>query len=462
MTDADDARPTPNVRDRIMCAAAVALVLGLFALTLRQTIVKGHGDAQVFFRAGWAAWTGYPLYEVADHHGWSYHYPPTFALLMGPFAEPMPGFPKPLWAMPFVLSLTLWYWLGVGALIAAMQVLGNAIARFSVAPPRFVGGALWWGLRLGPPLVLTAFVGASWLRGQPTTILILMVVMFLVFLSERRPFAASLVLSLAIAIKVFPAVFLLIPLLRRDLRTIVYTLLWAAILLFAFPAFCLGLHTTINIYCALWSERLQGLASGHLIPRIENELSPWSANMVSVGAMLARTFAEPAMAERYRLPIWAEYSQYAFDLLILLLIAAAGHQRFWRLRGPQPDAPYAILLAGAILFAALPAMLPVARPHYWAQALPLVAILLFESRRRIGDPKLNFAVLGGMILVTLSFAATGPDAPGILSSLGPTTIVMLTPVAWGLIALWRLGGDFATSKLPPISVGEGARLESAS
>jgi glycosyl transferase family 87 len=438
MTDADGALAAPKVRDKTFWVAATALVVGIFVLTLQQTIIKGHGDSEVFFRAAWAAWTGYPLYQVADHHGWSYHYPLTFALLMGPFAEPMPGFARPAWAMPFAVSITIWYWLGVGALVVAVEVFANAIARFSVAAPGFDDVGLHRALRFGPPLLLIAFIGSSWLRGQPTTILILLVVMFLVFLCDRRPLAASLALSLAIAIKMFPAVFLIIPLLRRDARTIAYTLLCSAILLFVLPTLCLGLQATSDSYSVLWSERLRGLASGNFIPRIENELSPWATKMVSVGPMLARAFAAPAAAEPFQLPVWAEYAQYAFDLLLLLLIAAAGYRRFWGPGRPQPDAPYAILLGGAILFAALPAMLPVAEPHYWAQALPLVAMLLFEFWRRIGPVKLKLAALGGMIIATLSFAATGPNAPGILATLGPTTIVMLLPVAWGLIALRRL------------------------
>jgi hypothetical protein len=60
--------------------------------------------------------------------------------------------------------------------------------------------------------------------------------MFLVFLSDGRRFAASTALSFAIAIKMFPAVFLLIPLLRGDVRTIAYTILSTAILLFALSA----------------------------------------------------------------------------------------------------------------------------------------------------------------------------------------------------------------------------------
>lgn len=435
----------PNIREKALLAFAAAAVLGLLLATLRQAVVMGQGDAQVFFRAGWAAWTGYPLYQVVDDHGWSYHYPPPFALLMGPFANPLPGFPKPAWAAPYPASLALWYALGVGALIATMQILANAIARFSGARLRPSMDNPYWALRLLPPFALSVFVAAGWVRGQPTTILVLLIVIFLVFLSERRPLAASIALSIAITIKMFPAALLLIPILRRDVRTVAYTALSTAVLLIAIPLVCLGPDTTIGLYHALWTERLQGLTTGEVNPRIASEISPWGINMVSVGSMLARTFATPTPAAPHRLPEWAEYCQYAVDLLIVLAIAAAGYRRFWGLKGPQPNAPYAILIAGAILLAALPAMLPVATPHYWAQEIPLVAILFAEEWRRSGSVRPSVAQIAWTAALVLAFAASGPDAPGVLSRLGPTTIVMFAPLLAGLIALRRLSDVGAAS-----------------
>jgi hypothetical protein len=440
----------PNVRDMVMLAIAAVAILGLLPLTVYRTTVLGRGDAEVFFRAGWAVWAGYPLYQVIDHHGWSYHYPPTFALMMEPFARPMPGLLKPAWAMPYPVSLAVWYVLSVCALIWAMDILAKALTRYSGAIQFPIEDSSYWALRLLPPLALAPFVAASWMRGQPTTILILLIVMFLVFLSDGRRFAASAALSFAIAIKMFPAVFLLIPLLRRDVRTIAYTLLSTTILLFALPFVCLGLDATVDLYAALWGERLQGLATGHLNPRIESELSPWLADMVSVGAMLARVFGQRIAEAPNRLPAWAGYAQYVFDLLIVVLIAGVGYRRFWRARGPQPNSPNAILLAGAILFAALPAMLPVARPHYWAQEIPLVAILLVEHWRRARSVKLDVAPIAWTSAAFLAFVATGPDAPGILARLGPTTIVILMPVIAGLNCLRRVA---AYDTVPPPARG---------
>ena len=431
----------PKGVEKIWAAVSALAILGLFCAMLWGTLVLHRGDAQVFFRAGWAVWSDYPLYQVTDHHGWSYHYPPTFALLMGPFADPLPGFATPWWAWPYPASLVVWFTLGVFALVGTSHLLADAIPRFSGERSDSRADDHYWALGLLPPLALVAFIGVGWTRGQPTTIILFLMTLFLVLSCDRRPLAASLALSVAISIKMFPAALLLIPFLRRDVRTLAYTVVLTALLLFAFPTLCLGWQATTELYRALWIERLQGLFSGAVNPRIASEISPWHVNMVSVGAMLARLLSEPAPDAPFRLPSWAIYIQYGFDLGVLFAISAAGYGRFWRLTAPQGAALYPILLAGAVLMAALPAMLPVATPHYWALQIPLVAILLAERWRRTARP--SPGQIAWAALAFVAFVATGTDAPGVLSRLGPTTIVMLLPVVVGLAALRKTTTDGA-------------------
>ncbi len=45
-------------------------------------------DAGVYFRAAWAVRTGNDMYYVTDDRGWHYIYPPLFAILMTPLADP--------------------------------------------------------------------------------------------------------------------------------------------------------------------------------------------------------------------------------------------------------------------------------------------------------------------------------------------------------------------------------------
>jgi hypothetical protein len=67
-------------REWFSVALIAIAVLAFLPIVVWKAVDLGQGDVQVFFRAGWAVWTGYPLYEVADHHGWTYHYPPFFAI----------------------------------------------------------------------------------------------------------------------------------------------------------------------------------------------------------------------------------------------------------------------------------------------------------------------------------------------------------------------------------------------
>src|SRR5215813_12148956 len=96
-------------RELLAVAVLAVLILAFLPIVVRKAVWLGQGDVEVFFRAGWAIWTGYPLYQVFDHHGWTYHYPPTFALLMGLFANPLPGHPQPWWALPYAAAVAVWY-----------------------------------------------------------------------------------------------------------------------------------------------------------------------------------------------------------------------------------------------------------------------------------------------------------------------------------------------------------------
>jgi hypothetical protein len=64
-------------RELFAVAVLAILILAFLPIVVRKAVWLGQGDVEVFFRAGWAIWSGYPLYQVFDHHGWTYHYPPA-------------------------------------------------------------------------------------------------------------------------------------------------------------------------------------------------------------------------------------------------------------------------------------------------------------------------------------------------------------------------------------------------
>jgi hypothetical protein len=409
-------------------------------IVVHRTVVSHLGDVQVFFRAGWAIWSGaVPLYEVTDYHGWHFHYPPTFALFMVPFSNPVASSARPAWALPYPASVAVWYVLCAAAMFMAVHLWATALERHSgLSLTR--EGHTGWALRLGPVIALLPYFGDGLGRGQPTGIVVLLLVAFLTLYAQAKRPAAAIVLSLAIAIKIFPIAFILFPLLRRDWKSLFLISLFSALFLFVLPALFLGVDETASLYRTLWFDRLLGLAHGKFAPRVEGEWSPWTDDMVALGAMLARTFDVPRPEDALGLPAWAAMAQWVANALIVLLIAILGFGKFWSLRAPQPRSPYAILAGGAILMAALPAMLPVAQPHYWAQAMPLAALLMTEFWRRTGDRRDSALLAAWSVLAWLAFIATDVRLWRPLQHHGPTTIVMLVLIAAGFRAMAALTG----------------------
>lgn len=425
------ARPGP--RERTVIGFYCLLIVAFLPIMLRNTVVLGHGDVQVFFRAAWAVWTGYPLYQVVDHHGWTYHYPPTFALLLAPFADPLPGAPQPWWAMPYPLAVAVWYAVNVACLMLGVHVWSNALERYEDAKARegaYQGSYL---LRFGSLLGLLPFAGDGLARGQPAPLLLLLVVLFLVFYIDRRLALASLMLALAITIKLFPLLLAVIPLLRRDWKFLFGTALWALLLLVGLPVLCLGPAATLDLYQVMWTDHVAGIMSGAMTAKVAHEVTPGSYSSIGVGAMVARIAAGGAFDSA--LPHWASLLQFVFNIAAVVAVAVCGRGGFWNLRGAQPAAGYPVLVAGAVLFAAVPLMIPFAGPQYASYAIPLMGVFLIEAWRHLGRRVLTPVMIGWAVAAWLSMLAL--ELPwDLVKTAGPMTIVFLliAPAGLGFVA----------------------------
>ncbi len=413
----------PSRPEWLAIAFVAVLALLFLPFVVWKTVGLGQGDVQVFFRAGWAIWTGYPLYEVTDHHGWTYHYPPTFALFMGPFANPLPGYAQPLWALPYPAAVAVWYVVNALCLILSVHIWASALERYRPlkAELGFLQGP--WMLRFGPLLALLPFVGDGLVRGQPAPILLLLIVAFFVLYVANRAASASLVLALAVTIKVFPLAFAIFPLLRRDWKFMLWTAGWCGLLLIGLPIICLGPAATIDLYHAMWTEHLAGIISGKMSNKVASEVSPGAYSSIGVGSVVARIAA--AGAFNGPLPGWASAIQNVFNVVVVAAIAFLGRGGFWKLRGPPPAAGYPLLVAGAVLFAAVPLMISFAGPQYVTFAVPLVAVLMIEAWRRFGQE-----IVGRMVvwpfLAWISMIAL--EAPW-------NWIKIVGPMTWALLFL---------------------------
>lgn len=423
-------------------AFLVALAVLFLPVVVWKTVHLGQGDTRVLFRAGWAIWTGYPLYEVYDHHGWSYHYPPTFALFMAPFADPMPGYPQPAWALPYTPAVIVWFIVNELCLIAAVHLWACALERARLGEAAGLPKAQWW-LRAGPVIALMPFAGDGIERGQVSALLVLLLVVFLIGYAGNRRALAAFALTLAAVIKIFPVGLAMLPLLRRDGRFLFWMGAWGIFFLLLVPMICLGPTVTLNLYQAMWTEHLSGILSGEMPDKIAREVSPGAYPTVGIGAMLARVAAGGGFYST-PLPRWANAAQYIFDFGVVAAIAFLGRRSFWSVRGAQPANGYALLVAGAVLCAAMPLMISVSKPHYLTFALPLMAVLLLDAFARSGRPRITPAMVGWSALAWTSLIAL--DAPWIwLKTLGPITwvLLLLAPVSLSLIGKSRDCSGFA-------------------
>jgi len=420
--------------------AIIAVTVLVFAaylpIVVKRTVVHGFGDVQVFFRAGWAIWTGFPLYEVADHHGWTYHYPPTFALLMGVFANPLDGLPRPPWALSYAMSVAVWYLIGAVAMVLAVDLWARALQRYLLQPLTQVDWNGWWLLRLGPLLALLPFVGDGLGRGQPTALVLLSMLAFLTLYVRGQLLGAACCLAIGFTIKIFPLALLLIPLLRRDWTTLLATAAFGLAFLFVVPALCLGPGAVVQLYAALWTDHLSGILGGAPNPKIAAEITFTSYDMLSIGAMLARIGAG-GLPVSAALPPWATAGQIAADAVLVGAVLLVGHGRFWRLRGPQPASSEPLLIAGAILCAALPVMLSVSQPNYVAFAAPLLAVIQLDVWRRSGRVALLPALFAWSALAWFGMIATEVEVWQPLRVIGLTTPAIVILLGWGLACLGR-------------------------
>ncbi|HEY3789420.1 MAG TPA: glycosyltransferase family 87 protein, partial [Urbifossiella sp.] len=228
--------------EKIVIAVAAALFLALGAITVIRSAFQTSPktDFQVYARAAWAVRAGADLYSVTDNNGWHYVYPPAFAIVMAPLADPYPFMPHVGYS-PFWLSAALWYLIGLGSAIYTV----HALARV-VLPEAIRGSRRWWYARLGPLLFCIGGITLSISRGQVNTVVIALAVAGFVAAMRSKRIASGAWLASAAVLKIIPVMLVLFPIVRRDWRSVFAGLATAALLLFALPAAIWGLPGAIE------------------------------------------------------------------------------------------------------------------------------------------------------------------------------------------------------------------------
>lgn len=380
------ARRLPSLlRPRLAVVALLLLSVSFGALVLfRATCLhRRMTDLGVYLRAAWAVRAGGDVYAVADTNGWHYHYPPLLAILLTPLAEPPTD--EAALALPFAVSVVVWYAASVLFLLAGIENLARALEERSARPPDARRRLL---LRAVPLLACLPAVGASLVRGQVDLLLLWLLCGMTAAALRGHRGRAGLWLAAAICLKVFPAFLLLVPLARRDGRWLGGCAAGLVVGLLVVPLLTMGPTRTMTSY-RHWLDTVirPGLGAGGDDVRARELTDIPSTDSQSFVAVLhnlrhPNRYLRPRLADpSTRLAHWS-----LGGLLALLTLAAA---RFGGGDGPDPAVRLALLIGG--LTVVMLALSPVCHLHYFCLWLPLLMGLTAARRLPAGLVAVVFA-----------------------------------------------------------------------
>jgi hypothetical protein len=437
-----DAPSIPAVRFRGLARwerrglVALAVLVILFGLVVEKRsafMQRRMTDLGVYLRVAWAVRAGEDIYDTIDNNGWHYQYPPLFAILMVPLADPPAGV-RAEGVVPYPVAVALWYGFSVLCLAAGVHTLARALEEQAAPalggiPP--TGCRRWWMLRVVPVLACITPIGHTLMRGQVNLLLLTLLCATAAALVRGRSRRAGLWLSGAICLKVIPAFLLLVPLWRRDFRCLAACALGLVIGLLVIPAAVFGLPRTLEYYRE-YDEKLLRPAQGRGTDqsRAEELIMMTRNDSQSVLAAIHNSLHpdrlhrpdHPTVAVRWTARIVVSF-------LTVCTLLAAGWRR-------TAGGAAVVLFLGALVLDML-LYSPVCHLHYFSLLVPLVMGLLDCRWKGQANPRLGKGLL-------LLFAANVvgnmlPNLPGmeLVRDLGLAMYASLALWLLGCIWLWK-------------------------
>jgi hypothetical protein len=405
----DSATRRPSRLEWLTLLVLLAVILGFGGIVeLRSAYLSRRmGDLGCYLRPAWAVLAGEDIYDITDDNGWHYNYPPLYAILMIPFADP-PRDHEPSGFVPYSLSVAIVYLLNVLCLIIAVHVLATTLERNADDPlyraqPRYC--RRWWALRVWPILVCLAPIGHTCMRGQVNLqVLALLCGWIACVVSGRRIFGGFL-LAIAICIKVIPIYLLVYPLWRRDTRTFAGCGLGLVTGFVLVPLAAFGPTRAVNEY-----ERYAEVFFGPLLHLSDDK---------SREAEIIGMNATDSMGIKHAIHNWhyldprdrpREYSaaeEWTHRGLALLMSAVV----LWPTRRQHSVTTGGAVTEFGSLLLLMVVLSPISHAHYYAFCLPLVMGLLFHRWQYTGRLRLGWPLVAALAWFT--FTSSMPTWPAL-------------------------------------------------
>lgn len=362
-------------------------------------------DLGVYLRSAYAVKTGLDIYKITDDNDWHYVYPPFFAIVITPLADPPKGVDRTGY-LPYKFTVGFWYVLTMLFGLLGVHILAKALQEYSSLDltnhledkkkPNVTANKwdfinrpqVWWAIRVIPFLILLVPIGRSQMRGQVGLIIAFLICMMCSAILKGKRFQAGIWLSVATAIKVIPVYLFIVPLWRRDWRMIFGGLVGLFITLLVIPLFALGVDNTVSSYKSFFNEVLLAGVKGSSDTSRGGELTCISCTDSNSPMTVMHNIIHPDRISRPREA--TTFVREAHWLLALVMTLMTIYYAKW-----QGDKWYChkvdedlkeILFVGLLLLL-MCIISPVFHPHYISMIIPLIMVMLWMLWQRYGYRK---------------------------------------------------------------------------
>ena len=390
------------------------------------------GDLGCYLRAAWAVRAGIDMYAIVDDNIWHYNYPPLYAILMTPLADP-PADVDHAGFVPYEVSVGVVYVFNVLCLAIGVHVLASALEKASADPavrelPRW--RRRWWLLRTLPVLACLPPVGHTLMRGQANLLLLALLCGLTAGLMRGRSLLAGLCLAGAICLKIFPAFLLFVPLWRRDRRCLGGCALGLFVGLVLIPLAALGPRMFVTEYREL-AKVLVGpaLGLGEDQTRAEELINVTATDNQSFVAVLHNTLHLDRDTRPNEAPPWEKRTAWLLGGAFTLLTLAASYRR-------RTDSGMSVAFFVGSMTVVMMLTSPVCHTHYFVLSAPLVMALVARSWERHPRRLGRFGGLGPGLFALVTVQVVGYTLPLILPQLEVTRDVGVS--LYAALLLWLL------------------------